>query len=150
MDIFTAVRTVYSKYATFSGRASRAEYWYFFLFTIIAGAALSAIDATLSSAFSIANIVPNLAVAVRRLHDTNRSGKLIVALILVEVVLFLLIVVSFAAGLSGAIGGNSDVATGGGIGVLVGVVLFVVLTICSIYLMAKRGDAGPNRYGDPS
>lgn len=106
MDIFTAVRTVYSKYATFSGRASRAEFWYFFLFTIIAGAALSAIDATLSSAFSIANIVPNLAVAVRRLHDTNRSGKLIVALILIEVVLFLLIVVSFAAGLSGAIGGE--------------------------------------------
>ncbi|MFZ9846210.1 MAG: DUF805 domain-containing protein [Candidatus Limnocylindrus sp.] len=150
MDIFTAVRTVYSKYATFSGRASRAEYWYFFLFTIIAGAALSAIDATLASAFSIANFLPNLAVAVRRLHDTNRSGKLIVALILVEVVLFLLIVVSFVAGLSGAIGGNSDVATGGGIGVLVGVVLFFVLAIYWIYLMAKRGDAGPNRYGDPS
>ena len=128
MDIFTAVRTVYSKYATFSGRASRAEFWYFFLFTTIAGAALSAIDATLASAFSIANIVPNLAVAVRRLHDTNRSGKLIVALILIEVVLFLLVVVSFAAGLSGAIGGNSDVAAGGGIGVLVGAVLFVVLT----------------------
>ena len=142
MDIFTAVRTVYSKYATFSGRASRAEFWYFFLFTTIAGAALSAIDATLASAFSIANIVPNLAVAVRRLHDTNRSGKLIVALILIEVVLFLLVVVSFAAGLSGAIGGNSDVAAGGGIGVLVGAVLFVVLTIYSIYLMAKRGEIG--------
>lgn len=150
MDIFTAVKSVYSKYATFSGRASRAEYWYFFLFTLIAGAALSAIDATLASAFSIANFVPNLAVAVRRLHDTNRSGKLIVGLILVEVVLFLVIVVSFVAGLSGAIGGDADVAAGGGIGVLVGVVLFVVLAIYWIYLMAKRGDAGPNRYGDPS
>lgn len=150
MDIITAVKTVYSKYATFSGRASRAEYWYFFLFTVIAGAALSAIDSTLASAFSIANFVPNLAVAVRRLHDTNRSGKLIIALILIEVVLFLLIVVSFVAGLSGAIGGNSNVATGGGIGVLVGVVLFIVLAIYWIYLMAKRGDSGPNRYGDPS
>jgi uncharacterized membrane protein YhaH (DUF805 family) len=95
-------------------------------------------------------LVPNLAVAVRRLHDTNRSGKLIVALILVEVVLFLVIVVSFVAGISGAIGGNENVATGGGIGVLVGVVLFVVLAIYWIYLMAKRGDAGPNRFGDPS
>ncbi|MEY3725772.1 MAG: hypothetical protein RI971_349 [Chloroflexota bacterium] len=150
MDIITAVKSVYSKYATFSGRASRAEYWYFFLFTIIAGAALSAIDSTLATAFSIANLVPNLAVAVRRLHDTNRSGKLIVALILVEVVLFLVIVVSFVAGISGAIGGNENVATGGGIGVLVGVVLFVVLAIYWIYLMAKRGDAGPNRFGDPS
>ncbi len=150
MDIITAVKTVYKKYATFSGRASRAEYWYFFLYTIIAGTALSAIDATLASAFSIANFVPNLAVAVRRLHDTNRSGKLIIALILVEIVLFLVIVVSFVAGLSGAIGGNSNVATGGGIGVLLGVVLFVVLAIYWLYLMAKRGDAGPNRYGDPS
>ncbi|MEY3471939.1 MAG: hypothetical protein RLY63_614 [Chloroflexota bacterium] len=150
MDIITAVKSVYSKYATFSGRASRAEYWYFFLFTIIAGAALSAIDSTLATAFSIANVVPNLAVAVRRLHDTNRSGKLIVALILVEVVLFLVIVVSFVAGISGAIGGNENVATGGGIGVLVGVVLFVVLAIYWIFLMAKRGDAGPNRFGDPS
>jgi uncharacterized membrane protein YhaH (DUF805 family) len=150
MDIITAVKSVYSKYATFSGRASRAEYWYFFLFTVIAGAALSAIESTLATAFSIANLVPNLAVAVRRLHDTNRSGKLIVALILVEVVLFLVIVVSFVAGISGAIGGNENVATGGGIGVLVGVVLFVVLAIYWIYLMAKRGDAGPNRFGDPS
>jgi len=150
MDIITAVKSVYSKYATFSGRASRAEYWYFFLFTIIAGAALSAIESTLATAFSIANVVPNLAVAVRRLHDTNRSGKLIVALILVEVVFFLVIVVSFVAGISGAIGGNENVATGGGIGVLVGVVLFVVLAIYWIYLMAKRGDAGSNRFGDPS
>ena len=101
MDIFTAVKTVYSKYATFSGRASRAEYWYFFLFTIIAGAALSAIEPTLASAFSIANLVPNL-------------------------------------------------AAGGGVGVLVGVVLFVVLAVYWIYLMAKRGDAGSNRFGEPS
>ena len=150
MDIFTAVKTVYSKYATFSGRASRAEYWYFFLFTIIAGAALSAIDTTLASAFSIANIVPNIAVAVRRLHDTNRSGKLIIALIAVEVILLLVVVVSFAVGLSGAISGVADAATGGSIGVLIGVVLFVVLAIYWIYLMAKRGDEGPNRFGTPS
>lgn len=150
VDIFTAVKTVYSKYATFSGRASRAEYWYFFLFTIIAGTALSVIDATLASAFSIANFVPNIAVAVRRLHDTNRSGKLIIALILVEVILFFVVVVSFAVGLSGAISGVSDAATGGSIGVLVGVVLFVALAIYWIYLMAKRGDEGPNRFGNPS
>jgi uncharacterized membrane protein YhaH (DUF805 family) len=144
MNIFSAVKTVYSKYATFSGRASRAEYWYF------AGAALSVIDTSLASAFSIANFIPNLAVAVRRLHDTNRSGKLIIALILIEVVLLIAIVASFAAGLSGAIGGNSDVATGGSVGVLIGVILFVALGIYWIYLMAKRGDAGPNRFGDPN
>jgi uncharacterized membrane protein YhaH (DUF805 family) len=108
------------------------------------------IDPTLASAFSIANFLPNIAVAVRRLHDTNRSGKLIIALILVEVILFFVVVVSFAVGLSGAISGVSDAATGGSIGVLVGVVLFVALAIYWIYLMAKRGDEGPNRFGTPS
>lgn len=103
MDIVTAVKSVYSKYATFRGRASRSEYWYFFLFTIIAGGALGAIDSTLSSAFSIANIVPNLAVAVRRLHDTNRSGKLIIGLILAEVVLFVVVVVGFAVAITGEV-----------------------------------------------
>ncbi len=150
VDIFTAVKTVYSKYATFSGRASRAEYWYFFLFTIIAGAALSVIDPTLASAFSIANFLPNIAVAVRRLHDTNRSGKLIIALTLVGVALLFVIIVSFAVGLYGAVSDVSDAATGGGIGYLVGVVLFVALAIYWIYLMAKRGDEGPNRFGTPS
>ena len=150
MDIFTAVKTVYSKYATFSGRASRAEYWYFILFTIISGAALSVIDDTLASAFSIANFVPNIAVAVRRLHDTNRSGKLVIALTLVGIALLFIIVVSFAVGLSGAISGVSDAATGGSIGFFVGVALFVALAIYWIYLMAKRGDEGPNRFGSPS
>ena len=150
MDMFTAVKTVYSKYATFSGRASRAEFWYFFLFTLVAGAALSAIDSTFASAFSIANLVPNLAVAVRRLHDTNRSGKLIIALFLAEVLLFVVIGVSFVAGIAGTLVGDSGAATGGGIGLLIGVLLLLVLFVYSIYLMAKRGDAGPNRYGDPS
>ena len=150
VDIFTAVKTVYSKYATFSGRASRAEYWYFILFTIISGAALSVIDDTLASAFSIANFVPNIAVAVRRLHDTNRSGKLVIALTLVGIALLFIIIVSFAVGLSGAISGVSDAATGGSIGFFVGIALFVVLAIYWIYLMSKRGDEGPNRFGSPS
>ena len=149
MDIVTAVKSVYSKYATFRGRASRSEYWYFFLFTIIAGGALGAIDSTLSSAFSIANIVPNLAVAVRRLHDTNRSGKLIIGLILAEVVLFVVVVVGFVAAVIGGSVLNETLAGRGGVLMLVCLALFLLLGIYWIYLLAKRGDAGANRYGDP-
>jgi uncharacterized membrane protein YhaH (DUF805 family) len=149
MDIVTAVKSVYSKYATFSGRASRSEYWYFLLFTIIAGGALGAIDSTLSSAFSIANIVPNLAVAVRRLHDTNRSGKLIIGLILAEVVLFVVVVVGFVAAVIGGSVLNETLAGRGGVLMLVCLALFLLLGIYWIYLLAKRGDAGANRYGDP-
>lgn len=74
------------KYATFSGRASRSEYWYFALFFLVAYVALSAVDGVLgtysqreevgllSSIFALAVVVPALAVTCRRLHDIGRSG----------------------------------------------------------------------------
>lgn len=74
------------KYATFSGRAQRAEYWYFLLFYIIIYVALMIVDGItgslnaesglglLSGLFALGMLVPSLAVSVRRLHDTDRSG----------------------------------------------------------------------------
>jgi len=67
------------KYADFSGRARRSEYWYFILFNILATAVTMGIDALygypiLYGLYTLAAIVPSLAVAVRRLHDTNKSG----------------------------------------------------------------------------
>ena len=75
-----AVSTCFSKYADFSGRASRAEYWWFTLFSflaffvtaLVAGAAQEA--ALLTVLVLLALILPSTAVTVRRLHDTNRSG----------------------------------------------------------------------------
>lgn len=150
MDFFSAVKSVYSKYATFSGRAGRAEYWYFFLFTIVAGAVLSTVAPEFGSAFSIANFIPNLAVAVRRLHDTNRSGKLLILLLVVEVVLVVLLFVVLGAAIIGASTGNDNLAGNGGIGLLLGAVGILVVGIYWIYLMAKRGDTGANKYGSPS
>ena len=77
---------VLKKYATFSGRAQRAEYWYFLLFSSLIVIALSVIDSLtgsyneetgwglLSGLFSIAVLIPSIAVGVRRLHDTARTG----------------------------------------------------------------------------
>ncbi|MEV6330584.1 DUF805 domain-containing protein [Streptomyces sp. NPDC051909] len=70
---------VLKKYATFSGRARRKEFWMFYLFNFIAITVLSIIDAALdirilSGLYLLAIIIPYLAVAVRRLHDTGRSG----------------------------------------------------------------------------
>ena len=71
---------VLERYAKFDGRAGRAEYWWFFLATFIIGLAINLLT-SVSSAFYIlsfvyflAVLVPSLAVAVRRLHDTNKSG----------------------------------------------------------------------------
>ena len=74
------------KYAVFSGRSRRKEYWYFVLFNIIVGVVLAAIDALLgtfssssnigllSGIYSLAVLIPTLAVTVRRLHDIDRTG----------------------------------------------------------------------------
>jgi uncharacterized membrane protein YhaH (DUF805 family) len=75
-----------NKYATFEGRARRSEYWYFVLFYILILVALAFVDGLVgtlneeagiglfSGLFALGTLVPGLAVAVRRLHDTNRSG----------------------------------------------------------------------------
>ncbi len=77
---------VLKKYAVFNGRAQRAEYWYFCLFSAIISIALIIIDiitgnfgfksgiGLLSGIYSLAVLIPSIAVSVRRLHDTNHSG----------------------------------------------------------------------------
>jgi uncharacterized membrane protein YhaH (DUF805 family) len=70
------------KYATFSGRARRSEYWYFVLFNSLIFIGLAIVDAVvigskigvLGTIFNLATLVPSLAVFFRRLHDTGRSG----------------------------------------------------------------------------
>ena len=66
---------VLKNYAKFEGRARREEFWYFLLFNFIVGIILSIISATvLYPIYALATIVPHIALAARRLHDTNRSG----------------------------------------------------------------------------
>jgi uncharacterized membrane protein YhaH (DUF805 family) len=78
--------TALKKYAVFRGRARRKEYWYFFLFNLLISLGLSLIDGALglvsseggfglfSGIYSLVVLIPAIAVAVRRLHDTGRSG----------------------------------------------------------------------------
>ncbi len=73
------------KYAVFSGRASRAEYWYFTLFNFLIvfvlglvegwlGIAPESDDSILANIYSLAVLIPSIAVGVRRMHDVNKSG----------------------------------------------------------------------------
>jgi uncharacterized membrane protein YhaH (DUF805 family) len=115
MDWFV---TVLKRYALFSGRASRPEYWYFMLISLIPGVLLAFIDGILgtissrtgigllSGLYALALFAPGLAVTVRRLHDCDRRGWWC---------LF-------------------------GLTPLVGPLMLLVL-------MALRGTAGPNRFG---
>lgn len=85
MDFTTAVKTCFNKYATFSGRAVRSEYWWFVLFLIIANIVASVLDMAImgnggmgfqpiSTIFALATLLPSLAAGARRLHDTGRTG----------------------------------------------------------------------------
>ncbi|TDO45259.1 uncharacterized membrane protein YhaH (DUF805 family) [Kribbella sp. VKM Ac-2527] len=75
---------VLKKYAVFSGRARRKEYWMFFLFNLVISVILSIVDSVagtngsgvgiISTIYSLAVLLPSIAVLVRRLHDTGKSG----------------------------------------------------------------------------
>lgn len=74
MTFIDSIRTCFTKYADFKGCASVPEFWWWFLFTLLAGAALGVFSDKASAVFSIATFLPSIAVAARRLHDTDRSG----------------------------------------------------------------------------
>lgn len=82
MSPFDAIQTAFRKYATFSGRAGRAEFWWYFLFVVVVTVVLYVVIPLLYYLFLLATLIPTLAVEVRRLHDTGRSGWwLLIALI---------------------------------------------------------------------
>jgi uncharacterized membrane protein YhaH (DUF805 family) len=74
-----AVSACFKKYATFTGRATRSEYWFFFLFTLIIQLVANAIGIAAGSEAIIwlvylAFFIPGIAVTVRRMHDVDKSG----------------------------------------------------------------------------
>ena len=81
MDFGQAIKTCLNKYVTFSGRAQRSEYWYFFLFMVIVNTVASVLDSAIFGDISVlyliatlALLVPSISAGVRRLHDTDKSG----------------------------------------------------------------------------
>ena len=115
--------TALKKYATFSGRAQRAEYWYFVLFYILIFIGLSFIDnitgsfsaeagmGLLGGILTLALLIPSIAVGVRRLHDTGRSGwwLLIVLVPLVGAIILLVFTVQDSEPGENAYGHNPKV-----------------------------------------
>lgn len=77
MGFVDAIKVCFNKYATFTGRASRAEYWWWVLFTFVVGALCSMfghVGQYVSGVASLAFLVPSLAVAWRRMHDIGKGG----------------------------------------------------------------------------
>lgn len=74
MSFDQAIRSAFKNYANFNGRARRSEYWYIALFNSLMGVLLPTPLAPVGAVLSLVMLVPTLAAACRRLHDTGRSG----------------------------------------------------------------------------
>jgi uncharacterized membrane protein YhaH (DUF805 family) len=141
------------KYANFSGRAPRAEYWWFHLFQMLLGLVTTVIDSLLeldgpgsplstNLILSLALFLPALAVTVRRFHDINRSGwSVLTTFVPIFAVLFLQLLTPV---------GWALLVFGGWIaGILLALVTIWVL-VKFIGFMATEGNPGDNLYGpDP-
>ena len=73
MTFQDAIRICFNKYADFTGRASRPEFWWFALFIVLSAAALAYLSETILNIFLVATLLPLLAVGARRLRDSGTS-----------------------------------------------------------------------------
>lgn len=141
MTFAQAVRVcLKDKYCNFRGRASRSEFWWFMLciglINLAANIVLSPLPPKtamgLNFLVSLALLLPNLGVTVRRLHDRNLAGWWL--LVPIFSLLFWLLG-------RGAPGGNADP---------VSALLSLSMCICYLAILSLPGTAGPNRFGpDP-
>ena len=155
MGFGDAISNCFLKYATFTGRARRAEYWYFVLFSTLARLVTTILDAGIgmhgtsggpfSALLSLGLFIPSLAVLTRRLHDTDRSGFWVLGFYGVVFAGLIGIVIAMFMMSRGAEARPGAVVTL--------VVLGLAMLGASIWLLVitvTKGTNGPNRYGpDP-
>ena len=146
MNYVNSIKSVYSNYLNFKGRAARSEFWWFFLFYVLASYAVNAIPVnssiklTISLIFGFASTIPYFAVACRRMHDSNRSGIwFLLTLLPFSSVIYLYSRTYYSNGVF-------STTTSLIIAMIVGYAGLITLGV----LLAKKGTEGPNKYGpDP-
>ncbi len=137
MGFREAVTACIQDYYTFSGRARRPEYWWFFLFVIVGSVLLAAFDAVifgedmllgLNGLFGLLTFLPQLAVSLRRMHDTGRPGWFNLLPVVPTVPLFI-------------------IDSGGPVPRLVLMFLSVVVMIAVLVWLVQPSQPVPNRFG---
>lgn len=155
MGFGEAISICFKKYATFAGRARRAEYWYFVLFSTLARLVTTILDASVgmrgtsggpfTALLSLALLIPSLAVLTRRMHDTDRSGFWVLGFYGVFFVGLIGIVAAFF------VQARSGVTEPGAVGIMI--VFGLLMLAASIWILVitvTKGTTGSNRYGpDP-
>ncbi len=133
MSFTDSIKTCFSKYIVFSGRASRSEFWWFFLFTFIVRLVTTWIP-FVGFIIALALLLPNLAVTVRRLHDTNRTGWWML--------------LPIGLGLAGILAGSITAFLGLPlVGVAIAILGSVIGFLALLSFLVQPSDPGSNRYG---
>lgn len=149
MSFGEAIKSVFSKYATFSGRARRSEFWYFYLFYILVAFGLSFLSIRIPVAkylyilFGLGVFLPYTAVTVRRLHDIGKSGWILlifmVVIFLISMLMFLLIDI-----IAPTIEGSSMTVF---IVYSIFVLIVLALAIWLIVWLCRDSQPGENKWG---
>ena len=171
MGFADAIRTCFRKYATFSGRAPRSEYWWFALFCFLGSLGAGILDnalfgtgtfetsmgsgragfhaqsnGPLGAIFGLAAFLPAVAAGWRRMHDSGRSGLYL---------LYPLIVIVGIATFTGFVGGLSHMwgvagdPMAGAPGLVVGlaVLVFILSPLLVVWWLTRPTQPGSNQYG---
>ena len=157
MSLTRSIKTCFRKYADFSGRAQRSEFWWFFLFIFVLLVILSfpvpGAILVLGVLLLLGVLLPSIAVTVRRVHDTGRSAWWVIIILLIEVLsamalgalIFWLAIESDSSGNDGYYGLLAFLIIVGIWALVSGVVVIALLILCAL-----PGTTGTNRYGpDP-
>ena len=154
MNFGEAIKSVFSKYANFSGRASRSEYWYFILFNLIVSWGLYFVDDAISPErhvfgriYALFVFIPGLAVMIRRLHDIGRNGLVFVFWHLLTFVLAMLSFFILTRDSILDLDSDSFFFIGLSLFLCIDVIALIVLTIIWIIWMFRDSQPGENQWG---
>ena len=144
MSFTQSIKTCFQKYVDFSGRGSRSEYWWFFLFAFIVRVLTVWIPFVGFIVF-LGLLLPSLAATARRLHDTNRTGWWMMLPIGLGI---LGLALTPVLGGIGFLGGDELGFVGGLLlGIALSYLLFFVGFLIILVFLVQPSDSGPNKYG---
>ena len=163
-----AIKQGFSGYVRFSGRATRAEYWWWILFVFLGVWGLSIVDGIIRAAtgsnifgvfqflFSLAVLLPDLAVTARRLHDIGKAGWWQAVWYLLPLLAAGTFAILWSGDLDSAVAGGADLGWARlafTLAIIVSIIAFILnlgMTVWWVLWMVRQGEPGPNRFGpDP-
>ncbi|MDE5682700.1 MAG: DUF805 domain-containing protein [Muribaculaceae bacterium] len=162
VDFITAIKMFFANYANFKGRSTRAEYWWVMLFMFLVSCVLSMFGTLgnyINYAFSLACLIPGLALGTRRLHDTGKSGWWIAIFYIAMTACLIWIVTILVKNAPELLNNDPTAAARMGDEILpvlasvaIPYMVMLALGIWWIVLMCKKSEPdnqyGPNPYGE--